>query len=108
MNTSPSEEPDDPPRRRLWLLHPSTISLGLVLVLLATCAISNVRDRVHRSALAQALTMAEEVGFRGRLVKTLGHGLNPVGRAMKAAGRQGKNFTAIRGHADRVLELGRE
>ena len=58
MNTSPSEreEPDDPPRRRLWLLHPSTISLGLVLALLATCAISNVRDRVHRSALAQALT----------------------------------------------------
>lgn len=65
MNTSPRapdpapsvrEEQGDPPRRRLWLLHPSTISLGLVLGLLATCAISNVRDRVHRSALAQALT----------------------------------------------------
>lgn len=54
------ESDDAPPRRRAWLLHPSTISVGLVLVLLATCAISNVRDRVRRSALEQALAPLEE------------------------------------------------
>ncbi len=46
---------EDAPRRRLWLLHPATISLGLLFAIVVTCAISNVRDKVQRKALAQAL-----------------------------------------------------
>ncbi|MBA3549178.1 MAG: hypothetical protein H0T76_22120, partial [Nannocystis sp.] len=46
-----AEQSDDTPPRSAWLLHPGTISIILVLVMLATCAIVNVRDRVQRSAL---------------------------------------------------------
>lgn len=50
-----AEDLDDATPRTSRLLHPGTIAMIIVLLLLATCAISNVRDRVQRSALEQAL-----------------------------------------------------
>jgi hypothetical protein len=58
--TLESTDPDPSPSRRPRGLNIGSVVVVLVLGLLATCAISNVRDRIRRDGLEQALAPLNE------------------------------------------------